>query len=238
MKIIVLGNNKYKENDIIYNAISEDGEHSFKVCGGQSSKSQYMWLNNPLTIADVEFNGDRRFKHPTLKEAKLISSPLTLDNDLSYLCTISVINEAANKLFAEGEKHLLFKDVEEALTALKAKKDQMMVLLILLARAAKLTGSELEVDKCVFCGSTKDIVAFSFPDGGFVCKKCLEESMATTDLTGNQMLLIRYIFKSPNYECRGSERFTTEDKKVILKCMREQFFDDIGVTLDSISALL
>ncbi len=238
MKVIVLTNSKYKENDIIFNAISEEGECSFKVCGGQSSKSPYVWLNNPLTIAEVEFGGDRRFKYPTLKEAKLISSSLTLDNDLNYLCTIAVINELVNKCFAEGERHILFKDIEESLTALKNNKDKLMVILILLARVAKYTGSELEVDKCVFCGSTKDIIAFSFPDGGFVCKNCFENSMATTDLTPNQMLLIRYIFKSPNYECRGSDRYTDEDKKVILKCLREYLFDDIGVRLESITALL
>lgn len=238
MKVIVLTNNKYKENDLIYNALSEEGECSFKVCGGQSSKSPYVWLNNPLTIAEVECGTDRRFKYPILKEAKLISSSLTLDNDLNYLCAISVISEIISKCFADGERHILCKDIEESLAALKSNKDRLMVILILLARTAKYTGSELEVDKCVFCGSTKDILAFSFPDGGFVCKKCFESSSATKDLTANQMLLIRYIFKSPNYECRGSEKYTDEDKKVILKCLREYLFDDIGVRLETIAALL
>ena len=237
MKIIVLGNSKYKENDFIYNAISEDESFSFKVCGGQSNKSQYVWLNNPLTIAEIEF-GDRRFKYPSLKEAKLIESPLTLDNDLTYLCTVSVITEVVNKTLPEQERYLFFKDIEQSLAALKAGKDKLMVLLILLARATKLAGGELEVDKCVFCGKTSDIIAFSFADGGFVCRDCFEDSAANTDLTPNQMLLIRYIFKAPNYSCPSSDKFSEEDKMVILRHMREYFIDDLGIGIDSISSLL
>ena len=236
MKIIVLGNSKYKENDLIYNAISEDSSFSFKVCGGQSNKSPCVWLNNPLTIAEVEF-GDRRFKHPSLKEAKLIASPMTMNNSLTYLCTISIITEIANKTFPEEDRYLLYRDIIDSVTALKNGKDEMMVLLILMARAAKLAGAELEVNGCVICGKTKGLVAFSFPDGGFVCEDCLKDSLATPSLTAQQMRLIRYIFKAPNYECPASDQFTDEDKNVVLKSMREYFFDYLGVFIESISSI-
>ena len=237
MKIIVLGNSKYKESDYIFNAISEEGSFSFKVCGGQTSKSPYQWLNNPLTIADIEL-GDKRYKHPTLKEAKLISSPMTGEDSLAYLYSLSLINEVANKVFPEQERYLLFKDIEQSLTALKEKKDYAMVILILLAHAATLAGAELEVNQCVFCGTKERIVAFSFADGGFVCRDCLEESGAVTDLTSNQMYLIRYIFKSPNYQCVGSERFSSDDKNEVLKHLREYFKDYLGIYLETIGALL
>ena len=93
MKVIVLSNTKYKENDIIYNAISEEGLVSFKVNGAQSGKSPYLWLNNYLTIADIEF-GDRRFKYPSLKEAKLVSSPLSGNDSLPKLMSLAVLAEA------------------------------------------------------------------------------------------------------------------------------------------------
>ena len=237
MKIIVLGNSKYKENDYIYNAISAGEYFSFKACGGQSNKSPYLWLNNPLTIAEVEF-GDKRFKYPALKEAKLISSPMKNDSSLEYLYSINLIAEIANKVFPDQEKQLLFSDIENSLSALKEGKDYMMVILILLARALTLAGAELEVNQCVFCGNKEDIVAFSFADGGFICRKCIEESGAVTDLTPNQMYLVRYIFKSPNYNCVGSDRFSINDKNEILKHLREYFKDYLGVFLESVGALL
>ena len=236
MKIIVLSNTKYKENDYIYNAISENECLSFKVCGGQSNKSPYVWLNNPLTVAEVEF-GDRRFKYPPLKEAKLISSPMTMNDSFDYLSLVSLIIEVANTMFQDEEKHLFFKDIEESLAALKQNKDKLMVAIILLARAIKIAGAELEVDKCVFCGSKKDIVAFSFPDGGFLCRNCLTEN-ASVDLSTSQMKLIRYAFKSPNYNCVGAESFSKNDKEEILKHFKSYIFDDLGVELNAIKQIL
>ena len=238
MKVIVLSNSKYKENDVIYNAISEEGSLSFKAYRGQDNKSPAVWLNNPLVIADIDLSTDKRLKYPTLKEAKLISSPMTGDDSLEYLYAVNLLSEAANNMLQENERHLLFKEIEDALTSLKEKKDILMVVMIYLARIIKLSGGELEVDECVFCGKTKEIVAFSFLEGGFICRDCLQKNEVPTDLSPNQMLLIRYIFKSPNYSCVSSERYSTEDKIVILKNLKTYISDELGVNLSSIDMLL
>ena len=235
MKIIVLSQTKYKENDVIYDAISETETVSFKAYRGQDNKSQYLWLNNPLTIAEVEF-ADRRYKHPTLKEAKLISSPMTDKKSLEYFYCLNVVTEIANKMFQPEERYVLFKDIEESINALKEKEDYLMVMLILLARAIKASGAELEVNSCVFCGATTDIVAFSFADGGFVCRNCASDSVVA-DLTPLQMKLIRYIFKSPDYSCEASDMFSKEDKITILKHLSEYIYDEVGVSISSIQTL-
>lgn len=236
MKIIVLNNTKYKENDVIYNAITENGYISFKAPGALSGKSQVMWLNNPLTIADAEFS-DRRYKYPTLKEAKLISSPINGKESLEELTILSVIIEIANKLLPDDDKHLLFKEIEEGLSALKTAPDKLLAILIFLARAIKIAGASPEVDSCVFCGSTHKIAAFSFRDGGFICEDCLDPTLDLPSFTGSQKLLIRYIFKAPNYSCVGSERYSKEDKIEILKHLQDYIDCDLGVFIHSINQL-
>ena len=81
---------------------------------------------------------------------------------------------------------------QEILRKWREGKDRLMAVLIYLARLTRLSGSELEVDKCVFCGDRKEIVAFSFVDGGFVCKNCQSEE-TVRDLSKDQMLLQNYI---------------------------------------------
>ena len=237
MKVIVLSKTNYKEKDIICDAISEEGELSFKLIHAQDNKSPYLFMNNPLTIAEVEF-GDKKYKYPPVKEARLISSPLTGNESLDYLFSLSVITEAAKNILQENERHLLFKDIEQVIEALKSGKDTLLVVLIYLARCIKLAGADLEVDKCVFCGSTQDIVAFSFADGGFVCRNCFEEAMAEKDLKPNQMKLLRYIFRSPDYSCRKSEQFSKDDKTVVLKHLKEYVDNGLGVYLNSINSLI
>lgn len=236
MKVIILSNTKYKENDVIFNAISETETLSFKAFRGQDNKAQIVWLNNPLTIAEVEFS-DRRYKHPTLKDANLVFSPFTGNNSLENLYSISFITEVTNQMFQDEEKYLLFKDIEGALRAIDGGKDILLVSLIFLAHAIKYAGAELEINQCVFCGKTNDIVTFSFPDGGFVCRNCAEEMM-NNDLSPNQMRLIRYIFKSPDYSCVQGEKYSKEDKIVVFKHLKEYVKDDLGVYLNSVDTLI
>lgn len=235
MKIIVLSNTKYKENDVIYDAISETESVSFKAYRGQDNKSEYVWLNNIMTIADVEF-ADRRYKYPTLKEAKLISSSIGGGDPLEYLYTLSALSEVTTKMFQPEERHIVFNELEAVITALKSKKDYLLLNLLYIAKAIKLSGAELEVNKCVFCGSTHDIVSFSFSDGGFVCRNCISNS-EPTNLSTNQMRLIRYIFKSPDYSCIASEKYTKEDKIEVTKALVEFISDYLGVVINSVSNL-
>ena len=237
MKIIVLSISKYKENDFIFNALTESGMISFKSFRTLEAKSQCVWLNNPLTVADIEFS-DRRYKYPSLKEAKLISSPLEGEHSLEYLYAVQAIAEIINRLFQDNEKHILFNDIVEAGQALKSGADPLLVVSIFLARAAKITGSGLEVEHCVYCDKTSEIVAFSFADGGFLCRKHASEQGAETDLTPNQMRYIRYIFKVPFFTGTGAEKFTDEDKKIVLKRLKAYADDISGVVLNSLDYLI
>lgn len=237
MKVIILSKTPYKEKDVIFNAISEDKYFSFRARGVIDNKSPYVWLNNELTIADIEVSEDKRSKYLSLKEAKPISSSLIGDGDLNYLFSLSVIGEAANKMLDDDEKHLMFPYIEGALKSLKEKKDYKMVILIFLANATKLAGAELNVDSCISCGSTSDIVAFSFADGGFYCRKCLEPD-TPIDLNSSQMHLIRYIYRAPNFSCVKTDKFTEQDKNAVLHSLRNYIIDAVGVYIESLKKII
>ena len=236
MKVIILSSNKYKEKDCIYNALSEQGSLSFKAKGAQDSKSQFAWLNNVLTVADVEF-ADGKYKYPILKNASLVSSSITGKDDLEYLFAISALAEITKEMFDENDRKVMFNDLLQAVDALKHGKDPRMVVLIFIAHCTKYAGMELEVDKCVFSGSTSDIVAFSFSEGGFVSREYVTEETAQ-DLTPQQMKLIRYCFKSPNYSCIDTEKYSKADKQVLLSKLK-QFIDDMsGAVVRSLDYLI
>ena len=236
MRVIILSTSKYKEKDCIYNALSEEGPLSFKARGAQDSKSQFVWLNNILTVADVEF-AEGKYKYPVLKNATLVSSSITGSDKLEYLYSISALAEIAKEVISDDERKYIYSDLLEAVNALKKQADHLVVVLIFLARCTRYAGIELEVDKCVFSGSTSDIVAFSFDEGGFVSRNCLTKEMQI-DLVGAQLKLIRYCFKSPDYNCSWADRFSSEDKKVVLNKFIEFIDNNIGVNLTSIKYLI
>ena len=237
MKIIVIGKTDYKEKDTIINAISEEGLISFKVRGSQVPTSHLAWINNPLTVADVEYVENVRYKHQILKNAKLIYSPLK-DTSLERLLFINLVMEVVNKMFSDDDKHLLFNLVNDLFENTDKSNDFIISEIIFLAKAIKLTGLEPEVNQCVSCGSTKDIVAFSFSEGGFICRTCLEKDMII-DLNPSQMKWIRYIFNHDNFvNLPESSRMLKADQIALFNKFYEYIFDAIGVKLDTIKEII
>lgn len=238
MKIIVLSKTEYKEQDIIVNAISEEGPISFKARSALSPTNPFKWLYNPLTVAEVEFAGPQTYKYPILKRAVLISSPMKEEQDLNHLLAINIVAEATIKMLEENERRLLYKDLLAFIDAYKSKScDLLLVLLIYIAKAIKYAGFELEVNKCVHCGSSKEIVAFSFDEGGFICKNCLNENI-DVDLTPSQMYLVRFVFSAPDFTYSIRDNVTEDDKKYLLQKFNAFINDIIGVQIQSIDMIL
>lgn len=235
MKIIVLSVNKYKEKDGIINAISEEGCISLTAKGILDPKCKNHELNNVLTIADVDFI-EGNYKYPLLKRHKVLMSSATPDNDYYYLSTILLLSEAACNILDDDERHNVFHDIEKALIALKSGVSYLKVALIYLSKIITLAGFKPEINHCVYCGSKENIVAFSFVDGGFICKNCADEN-TVNDLSSNQLLLLRAAFMAKEYDL-PEKLFKNEDAIEILNKYFLFINDSIGYKLNSIQMLL
>lgn len=233
MKIIVISITPYKEKDGIINAISEEGSLSFLARGIFDPKNKNSSINNNLVIADIELT-DGKSKYPTLKSCEILETPMSFKTDLEHMTSVMLIAEGTKSLVQDEEKGQLYQPLVNALSSLKNGVEPLMTLLIYFANLFKVTGYEFEVNQCVFCGSKKDIITFSFADGGFICSNCLQED-TEKDLTNNEMLLLRSAFNATDYVM--SKYY---DKDSALKVL-EKFFvfikDSYGITLKSASLL-
>ncbi len=233
MKVIILSIANYKEKDGIITAISEDESLSFLVRGLFDPKSKNAALNNPTTVVDIELvkkNG----KYPNLESYSLVSSPYLLRSDLKRLSAIQVLLEATLKLVIEEERFYLYQDLNDALSALKVGVDPNSVVLMYLARVLKVNGYVFSINKCTVCGTKNDIVAFSFYDGGFLCKEHLGEAKA--DLSIEQMLLLRNVFGSSIYS--SIEKMNEENAAALLMKFDEYIKDSFGVNMKSFDLFL
>ena len=222
MKIIVLSTSAYKEKDAIVNAISEDESITFLARGIKDPKSKNAALNNILTVADIELmDGD--FKYPILKGSKPLLTSLKIGMDAEYLASLMLIDEMLLNLFPEEERNMMFPYLEKALENLKTTNDWMMTLLIFMAQVIRLGGFQLEVNRCVICGSKRKIVAFSFIDGGFICQNCFNEEIIH-DLNTNQMLLLREVVNSEDYHLKSSDYLLDDVKTLFIKFI--QFIEE------------
>ena len=194
MEIIVLRITNYKEKDGIIDTISKDGQMSFLCRGLFDSKSKNNFLNNPLTIADIEIS-EGKYKYPVIKSSMQILSPINLHADLRYMSVLMGINEATNYLLGEEEKPQIYDELKEAIIALKEENNPYLVFLPFLAKVLKKSGYDFEVNQCIQCGNRKGIVTFSFEEGGFICSSCYNPSIKKL-FNKEQLLLIREAFNT------------------------------------------
>ena len=237
MKIIVIKKTDYKEKDTIIDAISHDGPVSFKVRGSQTPTSHLAWINNPLTVADVEYVENVRYRHQILKNAQLIYSPIK-DTSFNRILFVNLVVDVASNMFPKEEQYLLFDLITDLFKGTDNSNDFIISELLFLAKAIKLSGSEPEVNQCVVCGSKSDIVAFSFAEGGFICRNCLDPDM-TLDLNPSQMKWIRYLFNHDNFVgLPESTRLSKEDQVAIFTKFYDYIYDAIGVKLNTIKEII
>lgn len=241
MKIIVLTKTEYKEKDIIINAINENELISFKVRGAQVSTSPFYWLNTPLTIADVEFIDNPRYQSKILKNAKLIYTPVSSGDSYSNYLAINFINEAINKGLDDNEKHKMFSEIENFFLENKGNEDLILSEVVFLIKLASIAGFGLNADGCIKCGSSSDIVAFSFLEGGFLCRKHFEEDMVV-DFSGKDLKLIHYLTNVKHYSSlindHANERVNKETKRSLLAKFAAFIDETLGAHINSVDLIL
>ena len=238
MKIIVLAVNPYKEKDAIITAISQKEAATFLVRSINGPRTKNGALKNVLTIADIELM-EGNFKHPILKSSKPLFTPLKVDMDEKYLGAIMLIDEMMLNLIPEEERFKAYDDLKDALKALKKNSENWLtILMIFMSRLIKLGGFSLEVNKCVMCGTRKNIVTFSFSDGGFICQDCYNPEIPR-DLNKSQMLFLRKIVRDEDYSLTKEE---TSDEDLmgifnqLVKFVEESFayhFKNLSLLIDS-----
>ena len=231
MEIIVLKNTPYKEKDAIIDALTSEGAKSFLVRGLLSPKSSNIVLSNPLVIADVEV-AEGKYKHPVIKKSQVIHSPYHLDDNLRFYSVTQLIGEITLNLLQEEERGSIYEDLKRAIVALKDQPSiTSSILLIYFMRVIKQAGYSFEAQHCVNCMSKKDIVTFSFSDGGFICKNCLTEGI-TSRLSKDAMLSIRKAIIASDY--KEIVELSDDALKELLNELKTFVFDYLGVKITSI----
>lgn len=235
MKLIITSIVAYKEKDALVSGISEDGLYTFRVPGLYSPKSKFASINNPLTVIEPVLSESKTTKHYTLSEASLLFSPMSGQLDFNYVSCISILLQATNKLIEDEERYLLYHDLFNALLALKNKINPYLIALKYLIALMNLTGYELNVNSCIRCGGKKDIVAFSFLEGGFICKNCFTNE-DKNDLEVSEMKLLRNVYIHDGYDFNNDKY----DQKVIISLLKKInifIYDALGYQIKDINNL-
>ena len=189
-----------------------------------SSKTHFASMM--LQKISFDFSEDRKF----LKDVKLEEDNSSLYEDIVLSLASQVFVEASIKTLQEQDQipYLYF---EEGIRLLKEGFDPLTLVLIYLAVISKVCGFAINIDSCLDCGNKKNLVSFSFSEGGFFCKNCAqEEGMKKSDIT--YMNIIRYIYMVDEKQM-GRAKLPPMALDVLHE-MYHYYIDATGVQLNSV----
>lgn len=237
MKAIILSLTPYKEKDSIVNALSEERCFSFLARGILNPKNKNATINNPMTIIDLELSDRQNLKYPVMSGSSVLFSPLQIMDKLEKLLTIQLLGETINKCLSDEDKPKIYKTTLETIEFLKKEDDYWTAIFYFIAKTLVIAGYGFEVDRCLSCGSKKDIVTFSFSEGGFICRECASGKFES-EFTKEEMFYLRNIFKSSSLSKLNGSEVEESSKLKIFRILLTFIFDNLGVTLKSGNLLL
>lgn len=230
---IVIRVTPFRDKDAIVNVISKDKLRSFLARGvlkleSKNAPSVNMFVKSRFQVS----KGKEGF---SLRVGELLNSYEKIKTNLNALAVMDFVGELTNKMIQADEVESLYPFFEKTIVLLNSGFDPLSAAILYFARILLGTGYGLDVDNCVSCGKTSQIVSFSFKDGGFICADCFNP-LKHEKLNSRQLKIWRYIFKVDlaNY---GKVSFEKQETLKVLNELAEFVTDVAQVELKSLKLL-
>lgn len=230
---IVIRSTPFRDNDAMVNVVANDRFHSFLAKGVLKFESKNSSSVNLYSKSHFQLSKGK--EGYLLRSSELLDSFQNIKNSLSALAVLDFIGEVTNKLVISDDASNVYPFLEKSLTLLNAGFDPYSVALIYLAHILNQTGYGLDVDSCVICGQTSQIVAVSYKDGGFICQNCFDP-LNHVKCNARKLKIIRYIFKV-DLNNFGQVSFEKDECLNILEELGKFVFDIIQIDLKSLKLI-
>lgn len=205
----------YKENSKIITIFSkEDGVIGVYARGAKKLKSPFSGKTNKLTYGyfHIKYKEDGL---STLIEVDIIDSFKNMKKDLTKICYGSFLSELATQVYKHDNNKEIYPLYIASLLKINENYDPLVISNILELKLLYYLGIKPVIDKCVECGSTKDIVTISSYKGGYLCKNCFHEEIVVLDKTIKMLRLFYYVDISTIQSIDVSEQVKFEINRFI-----------------------
>ena len=161
----------YKDNDSIVTILSPNGLISLKARGTKKITSKMNSVLFNYAYSEFEVNKSEKSGYLTLLDGTLLNYPNYVVNSLEYMTIMGIISEGISKC---SDKTYLYVNFKDCLRLMEENITSKLILIAFLNYMLESEGIKYVSDCCVEC-SSKQVTAFDFSKGGFLCKNCTNE---------------------------------------------------------------
>lgn len=231
----VLSVNKFKEKDGICTLLTTNKLVTYKVNSGLDVLNKNHQACLPYNLVELDLKNINDSSNLTCIGVKTIQDNSIVYKDLDNNLAIQVMVEALLKSIQEDD-NVPFDYFSNCLQAIKEGFDYLTVIYIFLCKLSMLIGIPIVYDGCVNCASKKNLVTFSFLEGGFICQKC-STYLHLYPKTVEYMKIIRYGYMVNQAQIKRAI-LPKESLVYALQDLSLYYEESLGVKLNSLKLFL
>ena len=141
--------------------------------GAKSMKSPLRSVTQSFTygIFNIYYKEN---KLSTLVSVDPITNFTNIRQDLTLISFVTYLSELTSQVIKESETNKIYDDFINTILKIEDGLDPLILTNILELKYLPLLGVGLNLDSCIRCGKTTDIVTIDASYGGLICKNCHE----------------------------------------------------------------
>ena len=168
----ILSETPYGETSKIINVFTkEHGLIGILAKGAKSMKSKYRASTQKYTWACFEIYYKEN-KLSTLANAEVKDELKSIHSDLTLISYVTYISDLTYQVLKQSNSKNIYDLFINTITKIEQNLDPMILTNILEIKLLPYLGVKINLDSCVKCGSTKDILTIDGSRGGYICKNC------------------------------------------------------------------
>lgn len=169
---IIVSEFTYEESSKIIKIFTKEGIVSVIAKGAKKIKSPFFGTTTKFTygVYNIVYkeNGLSR-----LVDSDILDDFRNIKKDILKVSYATFITELTLQVYKHEENKNIYDLYIASINKINKGYDPLVISNILKLKLLDNLGIKPVIDKCVVCGSTKDIVTVSSYLGGFVCKNCV-----------------------------------------------------------------
>lgn len=225
---VIVSETTYGESSKIINILTQDGIIGVMARGAKKVKSKLRSGTQKFTYGKFNvyyYEG----KLSKLISADPLNSLINIRSDIIKIGYLTFICELAHQCARQNSSPDIYNILINTILKMEDGLDPLVLTNILEIKMLDFLGAKIELDKCVICGSKKDILTFSNKNGGFVCKNCYTNEF----IYDNKVILMMRMYYYVDIKSIASLNINDSTKKGVNTILTHYYEDYTGLYLKS-----
>lgn len=190
---VVVSEIPYGETSKIINIFTKEYGIIGVICkGAKSMKSRLRAVTTKFTFGTFNMYY-KPGKLSNLISVDIIDNLTNIKSDIELMGYLTYITELITQVYKQNNDETLFDLYIKTITKINEGLNPLIMTNILELKLLDYLGVNLELNRCVKCGSTNNITTIDMNEGGYVCAKCYHGNNVVNDKIIKMIRMYYYV---------------------------------------------